>query len=141
MLLANGDGGAVAIRAGEQVLANEAFDMAGVAWHLLVPYLVVRSIDPVLGVTTHVAKYNLVLIDSRYEIRAVEAPSLIHILLTVENDGMLAGVLEDLSLDLASRGSKSLILRWHVAGVARQVLLIVVTWRCEFRHILNYQIK
>ena len=141
MLLANGGGGAVAIRACEQVLANEAFDMAGVAWHLLVPYLVVRSIDPVLGVTTHIAKYNLVLIDSRYEIRAVEAPSLVHILLTVENDRMLAGVLEDLSLDLASRGSKSLILRWHVAGVARQVLLIVVTWRCEFRHILNYQIK
>ena len=94
MLLANGLSGTVAIRAGEQVLANEAFDMACVAWHLLVPYLVVRSIDPILGVTTHVAKYNLVLINGWYKIRAVKTPSLINFLHTVENDGVLSGVPE-----------------------------------------------
>ena len=68
VFFSNGASGAVTVRCCEEVLAYEPFDVACVAWHLLVSYFMVRPVDPVLGVTTHIAKYDLVLIDGRYEI-------------------------------------------------------------------------
>lgn len=68
MLLTNGHGRAVAVGAGEQVLADQSFDVARVARHLLVPYLVVRPVHPIFRVTTHVAENDLVLVDGWNEI-------------------------------------------------------------------------
>lgn len=141
VLFANGASCAVTIRSCEEVLTDESLDMTCVAWHLLVSNFMVWPINPVLGVTTHIAKYNFVLIDRGHEVRAIQSTSLIHIPKSVENNWVLASIFQDLPFDLAGSGTESLVLGGHVTGVARQVLLIIIGWRCEFRHILNYQIK
>ena len=93
VLLADCIGCAVAIGAREQVLTNQTLNMARIARHLLVPYFVIRPIDPVLCVTTHITEYNFVLVDGWYEIRAVESTRLVRILHAVEDNGVLSCVL------------------------------------------------
>lgn len=126
VLLANGIGCAVAIGGSKEILTNESLNVTGVARYLLVSYFVVGSVDPVLGVTTHIAEYNLVLVDGWHEVGAVEPAGLVDVPETVECDRVLSGVLEDLSLDLPSGGSETLVLGGHVARVPRQVLLVIV---------------
>ena len=68
MLLADGYSCTIAIGTGKQVLADKSFDVARVARHLLVSYFMVRSINPIFRVTTHIAEDDLVLVNSRYEV-------------------------------------------------------------------------
>ena len=109
--------------------------MTSITWNLLISYFMIRPVDPIFRVTTHVAKYNLVFVDRRNEVGRVETATFVNLFKGVEDNGMLAGVFKDLTFDLPCGGAEPLILGWHVTSIAGQVFFVVVTWSCKFRHI------
>ena len=106
--------------------------MAGVAWYLLLADHVVGSSGPVLAVSRLVSVNDLVLVNVRNELVAIESIRVIH--LSWNDDGMNATVGQDISLDLACGISEALILGGHVPSITWKVLLVVIAWSCESCH-------
>jgi hypothetical protein len=78
----------------EQVLTDEALDMASVSWHLLISHSVVWSALPILCKSTVVSVNNLILVNFRHKFAAIKTVGVIEE--SVNRDWVLAVVREDI---------------------------------------------
>jgi hypothetical protein len=88
MLFANGVGGCVCVRLGEDVLTDQTLDMACVTRNLLVSDHMVRSALPVLCKSTIISIDDLIFVDCWYEFTAIQSLAIVMELL--HDDWVLA---------------------------------------------------
>lgn len=127
----------VAVSLAMEVFADEALDMALVAWNVLLSYFVGGASDPVLSEYAEVAVNELVLVDLSGQVTQIAITLVPHLNL-LQHRLVAPSVCQDFSLDLALGGSEAVDFGGDVAGVARHVVLVEVGGSCKFSHDYYY---
>ena len=126
----------IAKRFWKEVFSYKALNMPGVARDLLCSYHVIWPALPIEGIPTWIAIYDLIFVQLWGKSVTIQPFGLIFSL--AKCDWMLSSVHQNISFYLASCVSESFIFARDVAGVAWQVLFLVIRWSCKCCHFLIF---